>query len=119
MAYEAGAMGIYIGTAPKHVKEVEDIARKEIERLAREGFTDKEVADAKSYLIGNHYIRKQSNGSIAADMCLDTMYGLKAGFYKEWPGRIEAVQKEDVNKAAKKYLSLDRMVQVTVGTSEN
>ena len=78
-------MGIYIGTDKKHVKEVEAIVKAEIERLRDEGFTDKEVADAKKYIIGNHYIRKQSNGSIATDMCLDTMYGMKAGFFKEWP----------------------------------
>ena len=89
--------------------------RAEIERLRKEGFTDKEVLDAKRYITGNHYIRKQSNGSIATDMCLDTMYGMKAGFFKEWPSFIEKVKKEDVNKAAKKYLDLAKMVQVTYG----
>jgi zinc protease len=118
MAYEVGAMGIYIGTDKKLVKEVRTIVRAEIERLNREGFTDKEVADAKSYIVGNHYIRKQGNGSIATDMCLDTIYGLKAGFYKEWPARINKVTKEQVNEAIRKYLNLDKMVQVTVGGAE-
>ena len=118
MAYEVGAMGIYIGTDKKRVKEVEAIVRAEIERLAKEGFTDKEVADAKNYITGNHYIRKQSNASIATDMCLDTMYGLKAGFYKEWPAKINAVTKETVNEAARKYLALDKMTQVTLGATE-
>ncbi len=114
MAYEVGAMGIYIGTGTNLTKEVETIVRAEIERLNREGFTDKEVADAKNYLVGNHYIRKQSNGSMATDMCLDTMYGLKAGYFKEWPALIGRVKKEDVDKAVRKYLSLDKMVQVTL-----
>jgi zinc protease len=115
MAYEVGAMGIYIGTDKKLVKEVETIVKAEIERLGREGFTDKEVADAKNYLVGNHYIRKQSNGSVSTDMCLDTLYGLKAGFFKKWPTHIQNVKTEDVNKAARKYLSVDRMVYVAVG----
>ena len=115
MAYETGAMGIYIGTDGRHVKEVEAIVKAEIERLRKEGFTDKEITDAKRYITGNHYIRKQSNGSIATDMCLDTMYGMKAGYFKEWPSFIEKVKKEDVNEAAKKYLDLTKMVQVTYG----
>jgi len=117
MAYETGAMGIYIGTDRKHVKEVEAIVKAEIGRLRTEGFTDKEVSDAKRYITGNHYIRKQSNNSISTDMCLDTMYGMKAGFFKEWPSLIEKVQKEDVNEAAKKYLDLSKMVQITYGPS--
>ncbi|MDR2017532.1 MAG: insulinase family protein [Syntrophobacterales bacterium] len=117
MVYEAGTMGIYIGTDGRHVKEVEDIVRAEIWRLRTEGFTDQEVSDAKRYITGNHYIRKQSNGSISTDMCLDAMYGMKAGFFKEWPSFIERVKKEDVDNAAKKYLDLDKMVQITYGAS--
>jgi predicted Zn-dependent peptidase len=32
-----------------------------------------------------------------------------------WPKLIEKVTKDDVNKVAKKYLLLDKMVRVTVG----
>ncbi|OPY81326.1 MAG: putative zinc protease AlbF [Syntrophorhabdus sp. PtaU1.Bin153] len=118
MAYEVGGMGIYIGTDRKLVKEVEGVSKAEIERIIREGFTDREVEDGKTYLIGNHYISMQSNSSISTSMCLDTMYGLKPNYFKVWPGHIEKVTKEDVNRVAKKYLSLDKMVYVRVGGKE-
>jgi zinc protease len=118
MAFEAGGMGIYVGTNAKLVKDVERIARSEIERMVNQGFTEREVEDAKNYLIGNHYISVQSNSTIAAGMCLDTMYGLKPGFFKEWPGHIEKVKAEDANRVARKYLSLDTMVSVKVGALE-
>jgi len=120
MAYETGGMGIYIGTDRKLTGEVEKIVRTEIERILRDGFTQKEVENGKSYLIGNHYIKMQSNGAITTAMCFDTMYGLKPNYFKAWPGLIEKVTKEDVDRAAKKYLTFDRMVQVTIGkTSTN
>jgi len=117
-AYEVSAMGIYIGTDPGHVKDVERLSRAEIENIIQKGFTDKEIENGKNYLIGNHYINMQSNGSIATSMCFDTMYGMKPGFFKEYPSRIEKVTKEDVNRVARKYLSLDTMVEMAVGKKQ-
>ena len=74
--------------------------------------------NAKSYLVGNHYISMQSNSSIAMSMCLDTMYGMKPGFFKVWPQHIEKVTLSDVNRVARKYLNLDKMVSVRVGAGE-
>ena len=59
-AYETGAIGIYIGTDRTHVKDVERIVREEIDKMRKEGFSEEEVANAKSYMIGNHYIKMQT-----------------------------------------------------------
>jgi zinc protease len=115
MAYEAGGMGVYIGTDNKLTEEVRQIVNAEIGKIVAEGFTDKEVEDAKTYLIGTHYIQMQANAAIATSMCLDTMYGLKPGYFKVWPEHIKAVKKDDVNEAAKKYLLTGKMVEVAVG----
>jgi len=114
-AYEAGAIGIYIGTDRTYAEDVERIARAEIEEIRKAGFTEEEVADAKRYMIGNHYIRMQTNGPIASNMCLDTIYGLQPGFFKVWPEKVEKVSKDEVNAAAGKYLLPDRMVKLRVG----
>jgi len=114
-AYEASAMGIYIGTDVQYVQDVKRIAAAEIENIVKKGLTDREIEDGKNYLIGNHYIRMQSNGSIATSMCFDTMYGMKPGFFKEYPSRIEKVTKDDVNRVARKYLDLNKMVELSVG----
>ncbi|HOE18174.1 MAG TPA: pitrilysin family protein [Syntrophorhabdaceae bacterium] len=118
MAYETGGMGIYIGTGRKLTEEVERIVKTEIEKILRDGFTQKEVDDGKGYLTGNHYISMQSNSAITTAMCLDTIYGLKPNYFKVWPGLIEKVTKEDVDRVARKYLTLDRMVQVMIGKTE-
>jgi zinc protease len=115
MAYEAGGMGIYIGTDKKLAEEVRKIVHAEIENIVSKGFTEKEVEDAKRYLVGTHYIQMQANSAKATSMCLDTIYRSEPGFFKVWPKHIEAIKKEDVDRAAKKYLSLDRMVDVAVG----
>lgn len=118
MAFDFGGIGIYIGTDRKLVQEVSRIAKSEIQKMVKDGFSEEEVNNAKSYLVGNHYISMQSNSSIAMSMCLDTMYGMKPGFFKVWPQHIEKVTLGDVNRVARKYLNLDKMVSVRVGAGE-
>ena len=118
MAYDVGGMGIYIGTDRKLVKEVDRISKSEIDKIVKEGFSEQEVQNAKSYLIGTHYISMQSNSAIATSMCLDSMYGFKPDYFKVWPKHIEKVTLDDVNRVARKYLRLDAMVYVRVGAVE-
>ena len=118
-AYEVGAMGIYIGTDGSHAADVERIVKEEIDGIRTAGFTEQEVADAKRYMIGNHYIQMQTNGAIISSMCLDTMYGLAPGFFKVWPQRIEKVSLDEVNETAGRYLLPDRIVKVRVGPPDN
>jgi zinc protease len=118
MAYDVGGMGIYIGTDRKLVKEVDRISKSEIDKIVKEGFSEQEVQNAKSYLVGTHYISMQSNSAIATSMCLDSMYGFKPDYFKVWPKHIEKVTLDDVNRVARKYLALDKMVYVRVGTVE-
>ncbi len=115
MAYETGAMGIYIGTSEAFVKDVIRIAGEEIERIRDKGFTEKEVEEGKNYLIGNHYIKTQSNGAISSAMCFDTLYGLPPGSFKTWPSHIQKVTKDDVDRVARKYLTPGTMVRFMVG----
>jgi zinc protease len=115
MAYETGALGIYIGTDQKHVTDVKAVVTDEIERIRRHGFSEEEITTARRYLIGNHRTRMQTNSAIVSSMCLDTMYGLKPNHFKRWSALIDRVTKADVDEAARKYLSLEKMVTVQVG----
>lgn len=115
MAYEVSALGIYVGTDKTHVQEIDRLVRREIETIRKDGFTEKEVGDAKKYLIGNHYARMQTNGAITYSMCLDAIYGLGPGQFKVWPNKIKAVTPEQVNEAARGSLLPDKMVKITVG----
>jgi zinc protease len=115
MAYEVSALGIYVGTDKTHVREIDGLVGKEIETIRKDGFTEKEVADAKQYLVGNHYARMQTNGAIAYSMCLDAIYGLGPEHFKVWPKKVEAVTREQVNETARRSLVPDKMVKVTVG----
>lgn len=118
MAYDGGAMGVYIGTGRENVAEAERLVKIEMERIGSQWVTAEEVTKAKSYLTGTHLISVQANSSKATSMCLDTIYGLPPNFFKTWPTRIEQVTLEDVNRVARKHLVPGLMVTVLVGPEE-
>lgn len=119
MTYDAAAVGVYVGTDNKFTGKVEKLVIDELQKIVTNGFSVDEVERAKNYLTGNHYISIQSNGAKATSMCLDSIYGFDAGFFKVYPKHIEKVTKDDVNRVAKKYLRIDRMITVVLGPGNN
>ncbi len=119
MAYETGALGIYIGTDRKHVDDIKKVVANEIREIREHGFSEEEITNARRYLIGTQRTRMQTNSAIVSSMCLDTIYGLKADHFKRWPALIAKVSKADVDKAARTYLTPDTMVTIEVGPEKS
>jgi predicted Zn-dependent peptidase len=74
-AYEdAGSLAVVIGTAPEHVDEVLLIVNEELELLATEGVTERELAVAKGYLRAEMLLSGEDSGArmsrIGASMLL-------------------------------------------------
>lgn len=87
----------------------------EIERIRTEPVSDKELADAKSYLTGSFPLRIDSNRKIAGFLTAVEYYGLGLDYIDNYKKFIEAVTKDDILRVAKKYLHPDNYVLVVVG----
>ena len=72
------------------------------------GVTDEELKRAQNYLVGNFEIGLQQNSSQAARIAFDELYGIGWEEYKEYPERIYSVTRDDVLKAARKYIDLNK-----------
>ncbi|PKL49435.1 MAG: hypothetical protein CVV37_07605 [Nitrospira bacterium HGW-Nitrospira-1] len=93
-------------------------ALKEMERMRTEPVSDKELSDAKSYLTGSFPLRIDSNRKIAAFLTAVEYYGLGLDYVDNYRKFIEAVTKDDILRAAKKYLHTGSYVLVVVGDME-
>ena len=104
---EPGYFGVYIGTAPQKEKEAIQSIKQQLLLLLEMGINDDELNRAKNYLVGSFEIGLQQNSSQAARIGFDELYGLGWDEYKRYPEEIMGVTKEDVLKAAKKYIDID------------
>ena len=83
--------------------------------MAEQGISDKELADAKTYLTGSYPLRFTSSDSVAAMLVGIQRNNLGIDYMDRRNDFIEAVSLADVNRAAKTLLSADNLTVVVVG----
>jgi zinc protease len=104
-----------VATENERVSESLDVIRSEINRLAAEGVTDKELADAKTYLTGSYPLRFDTNDKIAGQLVAIQEADLGIDYITRRNGLIEAVTKEDIKRVAERLLGSDNLIVTVVG----
>ena len=88
---------------------------KELDKIIKEPVTDEELKNAKAKYVGNFVMALERPETIARYALNIETEDLPKDFYKTYLERLNAVNKEDVQKAAQKYLSMDKTRVVVVG----
>ncbi|AXC48856.1 insulinase family protein [Paracoccus suum] len=117
-ALSTGLFGdLWVGgmaTANANTGAAVDLARTEWGRLA-DGVTEKELADAKTYLTGEYPLRFDGNRKIADILAGMQLVGLPREYVNTRNSKIEAVRVDDVAKVAKRLLEPEKLRFVLVG----
>jgi zinc protease len=102
------------GTATRadRASETLDVIDKEIHRLAAEGPTAKELADAKAYLNGSFVLNLDTSSKIAALLVQLQLDGLGIDYFTRRPEMINAVTLDDARRVAKRMLDGGMLVTV-------
>ncbi|MGH7256713.1 MAG: M16 family metallopeptidase, partial [Nitrospirales bacterium] len=87
----------------------------ELEGMQQRPITDRELADAKAYLMGSFPLRLDTTQKLAEILTLVEFFDLGLEYFTNYPKWIEKVTKEDVLLAARTYLHPDRYALVVVG----
>lgn len=87
----------------------------EVDRMAKDGVTDKELEDAKTYLTGSFALRFDTNEKIASQLLNYRVLGYPIDYIVKRNDLVKAVTKADVARAAQRLLHKDRFVFVVVG----
>ncbi|MEL7346314.1 MAG: pitrilysin family protein [Pseudomonadota bacterium] len=112
---------LYLGsvqTENARIAESLSVIRAEWARMAAEGVTDEELADAKRYLTGAFPLRFDTNAKIAGFMIRAQQAGLSRDYVDLRNGLIEAVTREDIARVAARLLDEEALSIVVVGTPE-
>jgi zinc protease len=112
---------VYLGgvaTKNDAVKTSLEVIRKELERMATDGPTEQELADAKSYLTGSYALRFDSSGKIASQLLGIQIEDLGIDYVDKRNGLVEAVTIADVRRVAKRLLQPGNLIVTIVGKPE-
>ena len=81
---------------------------KELRLLQKNGIKKEDIEKSKNYIKAMRKVGMQSNSSFIFSITMDEMYGLGYGDYKNFDKNIDSVTTEDVKRAEKRILALDR-----------
>ena len=97
------------------VAEAIKVLRDEWTRIAREGITEQELAETKTYLTGSYPLRFAGNGPIANILVGMQLDHLPIDYVNTRNARIEAVTMADVKRVADRLFQPQALHFVVVG----
>lgn len=112
---------VYMGqlaSANSKMAEAVEVIQGEWQRLVNEGVSEKELADAKTYLTGAYPLRFDGNGRIASILVGMQMDDLPINYVQTRNDEINAVDLEEINRVAREILHPDQLHFVVVGRPE-
>lgn len=112
---------LYLGrfsSSNARVAEALDLVRAEWVRMAQDGVTEAELADAKRFLTGAYPLRFDGNGRIASQLLGLQMAELGIDYVNIRNDLVEAVTVEDIARVAARILKPELLTWVVVGRPE-
>lgn len=109
---QASRYAIYIGTDPVNADKVKAGFTDEVRRLQQELVPEKELAEAKSKLIGNFALGHDTNLNKAYYLGVYETLGAGYQFDQEFPKLVEQVTPADIQRVARLYFSKPSVLSV-------
>ena len=87
----------------------------ELDRIRNTPVSEKEIADAKSYLTGVFPIRLETQEGLTDQLVQIKMLNLPGNYLQTYRDRLQAVTIEEIQRAAQKYVKPDEAALIVVG----
>ena len=113
-----GSFIVGMETKNASAKKAIDETLKLVEQIRREPVTDKELKDAKDYITGSFPLKQDTNSKIASLLTQVEFYNLGLDYFDMYEREINKVTKDDIQKAAQKYLHPDELYIVVVANQK-
>lgn len=104
-----------VATKNEEVARSIDVIKAELKRMADEGPTATELANAKSYLTGSFALRFDTNSKIASQLLWMLQEEMGIDYVEKRNALIDAVTLEDLKRVSKRLLNVDDLIITVVG----
>ncbi len=101
---QSGSFTAYAIYAPENRDKLEVAFKEEIEKMLKDGFTEKELTDAKSGLLQSRKVSRSQDNTLAGMLNTMLNLGRTLDFTAELEKQIENLTVDQVNAAMKKHI---------------
>jgi len=113
--YLDGVWMVDVAVAPVNLAKAMRSTREEIAQYCKEGITEAEVETQKTYFAGSYRVRLGSNAGVASSLAFAEKYGYGPRYLDEFPDRVRAVTREQVNAVIRARLHPEKLHVVVAG----
>ncbi|HQY48404.1 MAG TPA: pitrilysin family protein, partial [Usitatibacteraceae bacterium] len=111
----SASWSVYAIAAPANIAKAEAAMKEELARALAEGFTEAELAAAKSGTLQTRLQTRAQDGALAGGWAFYLHHGRTFAFSKAFEDRLQALTLADVNAAVRKHLDPARLTIVKAG----
>ena len=111
-----GPFIIGVTVAPQNIDLAIDTSLEIVKEYIAEGIREEELKDEKTSLIGSFKIGLATNSGMAGQIAGTEVFGLGVNFLDEYPSLVQAITKEQVDRAIRKYFHPECATTVIAGT---
>jgi zinc protease len=105
--------------APQNLPKLKAGIADVLSTLLQDGVTEQELAEAKSGLLQNWSVGRTQDGPLSTQLANQMKIGRSMNFVEAREAKVQATSVEEVNGALRKYVALDRLVQIYAGDFTN
>lgn len=109
-----GAFRVEMQTQNPTANRAVELALQEIERMRTTPVAEQDLEEGRAFLIGSFPQRLSSNGRIVDFLTDVELYGLGLDYAEQYPRRLRALTREEIQRVAAKYLHPQDIVLVVV-----
>ncbi|MFT6267982.1 MAG: zinc protease [Alphaproteobacteria bacterium] len=112
---QKSTFGAYAICAPQNLEQVEVGFKEELVRLLEDGFTDEEIAAAKSGLLQEKRVSRAQDNELVSTLRRNIRLERDMQWYKEYEARMSSLSAKDVHIVMKKYFAIDDFSIIKAG----
>ena len=112
---DAGYFGVYVGTSAEWLREVVDVIRKELDRVAREGLGAAELSRVKQQMKGSMLLGLETSDSRMSRIAKNQIYFGRDVPMEEVAARIDAVPNDEIVSVAQRLFRADGLALTVLG----
>jgi zinc protease len=105
-----GPWSVIAGVNPANVNLAIERIGDELRRLVNEPVGDEDLSDVQAYYVGHLPLQLESNEGIASTLASMELYNLGLDYLVTYRDRIYSLSKDDLQRAARRYLKPDALV---------
>lgn len=109
------SMGAYAICAPQNLNKVEQGFKEELSRLLKDGFTEEEIASAKSGLLQGKKVSRSQDNELVGKLNNNLYYDKNMQFSKKYEEALNKLTAKDVHEVMKKHLKVEDFSMIKAG----